>query len=409
MIEFNQQRIGVVGLGYVGLPLLIHLHQSKSVVFGFDVDKKLIEDLNAGITTNPNIDIKALHQIIKDPQSGISADANELKSCDVVVVCVPTPLNESKGIDLTYLKSAVSIIDENASSNVLVINESTSYPGTLREIFASKLQQSPTRVIHLATAPERIDPGNSIPIQEIPRVVGGIDEESKRRAKVFYDKYFSKVMLVSSPEIAEMSKLLENTFRQVNISLINEVNDLCRRAGIDAREVIQAASTKPYGFMRFDPSAGIGGHCIPVDPEYLQFFAGKFGNSLKIISAASSVNEDMGKLIFERLKNHTKNKVLSSGVILGIAYKANIPDSREAPAKILISYLRSRGIKISWHDPLIKTWEEEISSKLIENTWDFGIVVTAHDDLDINTAKKSCKVIFDCTGRYSFDPEIVQI
>jgi len=409
MIEVDQRRIGIVGLGYIGLPLLIHLQKSNSAVFGFDVDKKLVEELNSGITRNPNIDKKALCRVVEDHKSEISTDERGLKSCHTIVVCVPTPLNESKGVDLTYLKNAVSIIDENISSNVLVINESTSYPGTLREIFAVKLQKSSARKIYLATAPERIDPGNSIPIQDIPRVVSGIDKDSKRIAKEFYDKYFRNVMLVSSPEIAEMSKLLENTFRQVNISLVNEVNDLCRRAGIDAREVIQAASTKPYGFMRFDPSAGVGGHCIPVDPEYLQYFAGKFGESLKMISAASSVNEDMGKLIFERLKVHSKNSGFSSGVILGIAYKANIPDSRETPAKILIDYFRSRGLEVSWHDPLVQKLGGETSWELKDNSWDFGLVVTAHDALDIAEAKRSCKVIFDCTGRYSSDPEIVQI
>jgi UDP-N-acetyl-D-glucosamine dehydrogenase len=206
-----------------------------------------------------------------------------------------------------------------------------------------------------------------------------------------------------------MSKLLENSFRQVNISLVNELNDVCRRAGIDTRAVINAASTKPYGFMKFIPGAGIGGHCIPVDPEYLQYFAGKFGKSLRMIDAASSVNNDMGRLIFDRLKIRLKGSSFSKGVILGIAYKANVADSRDTPAKIIIRHFRSEGFMIDWHDPLIENWEEEISSNLIENTWDFGIVVTAHNDLDINAAKKSCKVIFDCTGRYSFDPEIVQI
>lgn len=409
MIEKRKGFVGVLGLGYVGLPLLLHLYSNGVDVLGFDIDESLVIDLNQAESKNPYVNNELLRNLVNDSKSEISTDETKLRECDVIVVCVPTPLTESHEVDLKYLRHAVDIIDANISSSTLVINESTSYPGTLREIFAAKLLSQDFRNIFLATAPERIDPGNATPIYEIPRVVSGIDAKSSSLAEEFYTKFFKTVVMVKTPEIAEMSKLLENTFRQVNISLVNEINDLCRRAGIDTREVIEAANSKPYGFMKFSPSAGIGGHCIPVDPEYLQYFAAKFGGPLKMISAATSVNREMGRLIFNRLSSFSESSRFAKGLILGVAYKPNVPDSRDTPAQALIDYLRSQGLTVNWHDPIVKIWNGEYSTSIDSNTWDFGIVVTAHDDLDIAKIKRKCGLIFDCTGRYLSDPEIVQI
>jgi UDP-N-acetyl-D-glucosamine dehydrogenase len=407
---YRESRVAVVGLGYVGLPLLVHLAENSASVVGYDVKLELIQSLSLGKSHIPDVSSDSLKHLIDLGKAKFSTNPETLSDCDVIVVCVPTPLDIQQGIDLSALDYASQAVATYAREGSLIISESTSYPGTLREIFGSRLsKQRAGENFYLATAPERMDPGSGFHIRRIPRVVSGINPESTMRAAEFYKNHFDIVTTVSTPEVAEMSKLLENTFRQVNISLINEINQLCREAGINTREVIDAAGTKPYGFMKFFPSAGIGGHCIPVDPEYLQHFAMKFGDPLKIVSAATNVNLELGKSIVNRIEKLSTSKQFVSGLILGVSYKANVPDVRDTPANGIIEAMMDLNIKARWHDPLVKIWRGESSTPLRSDSWDFGVVVTAHDDLDINAAKKSCKVIFDCTGRYSFDPEIVQI
>lgn len=404
-----QRKIGVIGLGYVGLPLLLHLHSYGASVVGYDLDESLLSKLQKGESRNPHIELEALRDLNSDTTSDLTSDGSKLESCETIVVCVPTPLKSDGQIELKYLEQAVKIINLHMTPETLIINESTSFPGTLRKVFFNKLSENSNRSFYLATAPERIDPGNPMPLMRIPRVVGGIDLKSTQRAFDFYNRFFEKVLVVSSPEIAEMSKLLENTFRHVNISLINEFNDLCRRSNIDTREVIEAANSKPFGFMKFVPSAGIGGHCIPVDPEYLQYFAQLSGAPLKLVSAASDVNNKMGEVIVKRIARLLHGRNPLSALILGVAYKPNIPDIRDTPAKAILQALNSQGINVDWHDPLVEQWHGKKSSSLKDGSWEVGIVVTAHDLLDIELAKTKCKTIFDCTGRYSHIPEIVQI
>lgn len=404
------KKIGVVGVGYVGLPLLMRFVDQGAIVVGYDTNQRLCEELNSGKSRIPDVPNEDLVKAISKKLVSFSSNPISLSSCDVIVVCVPTPLGKNSDIDISLLKSAVDSISLVAPDQCLIINESTSYPGTLREIFSVTFKEKRRNSkFYLATAPERIDPGNSIPIEDIPRVVGGIDQESTDKAAEFYGLFFNKIHKVSTPEVAEVSKLLENTFRQVNISLVNELNDLCRDLGIDTREAIEAASTKPYGFMRFTPSAGIGGHCIPVDPEYLQFFARKSGKNMNMISAATSVNNSLAERITRRVTTRFGLTKVKSGIILGVAYKPNIPDCRDTPALAIKRSFQELGISIDWHDPLVMQWDDETSTEIGNGQWDFGLIVTGHDALDLKSIKQRCGVVFDLTGRFISDHEIVQI
>lgn len=406
----STQTIGVIGLGYVGLPLAIHFADQGAKVIGFDINDEHIESLKSGVSPFPDVQSSKLDRLLKSTHISFTNEAKDLSQCEVLVVCVPTPLTPEKKVDLSALENAARLVASHAKNEALIISESTSYPGTLREVFQSRLSgERANESFYLATAPERVDPGSNFEFRDIPRVVGGVDEASTLKVIDFYKRFFTQVHQVSSPEVAELSKLLENTFRQVNISLVNEINDLCRRVGIDTREVIEAASTKPYGFMKFSPSAGIGGHCIPVDPEYLQYFAGRSGAPLKLVSAASSVNDEMGESIAKRVEKYLGGRIPSSVLVLGIAYKPNVPDVRDTPAKAVIESLRARGVDVAWHDPLADTWLGETSVDLNNGEWDVGIVVTSHDVLEIDLARSRCGVIFDCTGNFTHIPEIVQI
>lgn len=410
MIEERFFPTGVVGLGYVGLPLTIHLASHGMKVIGFDISSDVVSTLNLGRSHIRDIKDSQVVDLLSKNQIEFTIDISRIKECKVVIVCVPTPINESSEIDLSALTTVVASIKDHVTPGTLIVNESTSYPGTLREVFDDVLNQDKKRrSVFLATAPERVDPGSTFEFAKVHRVVGGIDPESTARAVDFYSNFFANVHKVTSSEVAELSKLLENTFRQVNISLVNEFNVLCRRVGIDTREVIEAAATKPYGFMKFIPSAGIGGHCIPVDPEYLQYFARRSGPPLRMISAASAVNHEMGENVVNSVEGHSIGRKLASALLLGVAYKPNIPDLRDTPAEAILRSLSSRGIKTDWHDPLVDTWHGQKGSNLNVGKWEVGIIVTAHDALDIEQVQGSCEMVFDCTGKYSNISSIVQI
>ena len=410
MTQVKNQKVGIVGLGYVGLPLALHISSHGSNVVGFDINSRDIENLVEGKSRIPSVSNVQLVELLKSSFLSFTIDPRELEKCQIVIICVPTPLKGNGEIDLSFLESAADVLVDFVTAGTLIVSESTSYPGTLREVFQSRLQEKRKgEKFYLATAPERVDPGSQFSFRDIPRVVSGIDSVSTAKAVEFYSQFFTRVIRVSSPEVAEMSKLLENTFRQVNISLVNEFNDICRRSGINTREVIDAAATKPYGFMKFNPSAGIGGHCIPVDPEYLQFFAKRSGSTLRMVSAASSVNGDMGELIVKRVEGLLAGLRLTKVLLVGVAYKSNIPDVRDTPATAILEAFQSRGIQVDWYDPLVDNWRNEKSSNLIHDKWQVAIVVTAHDEIDINNIEKSCGKVFDCTGKYSNISSIVQI
>jgi UDP-N-acetyl-D-glucosamine dehydrogenase len=293
-----------------------------------------------------------------------------------------------------------------------VISESTSYPGTLRSIVAKQLRNFDidSKEIFLSVAPERINPGDQTPFSKIPRVIGAMSSHALKLTEQFYESLGCETFCASSPEVAEMSKLIENTFRQINISFINDLQELAYRSGINLRESIVAASTKPYGFMPFYPSAGIGGHCIPVDPHYLNFFAEQFNMKLNLITESTLINENMGKRIVNRIENEIKGEVKNRNILLlGITYKPNIADTRETSAIKIYEELRLRGANVSWHDSIVDEWNATKSSSIAETSWDVCLLISPHDTLDIDLILKHSRFVLDTSGKFSHNPRIIQI
>ena len=327
-----------------------------------------------------------------------SSDSNSVSNVEVVIIAVPTPLNGDRSPDLSAIKSAVKVISNNIKSAILIINESTSYPGTLRNEIAKTISED-TAIQHLyAASPERVDPGNkNYSMRNTARLISGLTTDATVKAHEFYSAFCNEIILVDTPEIAEMAKLFENTFRQVNIALVNELAQIANVLDIPVRKVIEAAASKPYGFMEFQPSAGVGGHCIPVDPSYLSYVAERAGVTATFIARANQVNLEMPDYIVNRVKHDFGGEL--SGIefnIIGVAYKANVSDTRETPALRLIELLNKEGALVKWHDPLVKNWNNQESSSI--SSGDALIIVTLHDDIDINQILKA-NYVFDCTGK----------
>jgi UDP-N-acetyl-D-glucosamine dehydrogenase len=374
-------RVGVIGLGYVGQTVALAASKSGSTVIGFDVNKTLVEELLVQKIQN----FTATH------------DENELKGCEIVLIAVPTPLTDDRNPDLSFLYSAADLISRNFASPILIINESTSYPGTLRNEIAQRIFDS-SGVMHLyATSPERVDPGNSKwDVKNTPRLLSGLTPEAIARAKSFYSTFCDTIIETSTPEVAEAAKLFENTFRQVNIALVNEFAQIAHALQIDSREIMNAAATKPYGFMEFTPGAGVGGHCIPVDPIYLSDVAAKAGVPATFIERASQVNQAMPAYVVSRVVAAAGGSIKGKKVVvIGVAYKSNVSDTRETPSAEIIKLLTLAGAEVSWHDRLVGTWQGQSSSAIDGN--EIAIVVTRHSDLTDQQIKMATYV-FDCTG-----------
>ena len=387
-------RVAIIGQGYVGLTIAVGAATVGHSVVGFDINSKLVAELNSGISHIEGISSKALNSLISKNAYSASADAAVLDGCEVIVIAVPTPLDEKRNPDLSCVHSAASLIAENVTSPVLIVNESTSYPGTLRKEIAARI----TGMNHLyASSPERVDPGNTKwGVKNTPRLIGGSTPEAVTKAKEFYSSFCDTVIEVSSPEVAEAAKIFENTFRQVNIALVNEFAQIADALGISGREVLDAAATKPYGFMEFNPGPGVGGHCIPVDPTYLAYVANEVGVPATFIKRANEVNLAMPAYIVKRVIAGAGGSVKGkSVVVIGVSYKANVADTRETPSASIIDLLRAAGATVTWHDPLVRTWRGENSVDLGAN--DVAIVVTKHDEVSVADLMKS-SYIFDCTG-----------
>ncbi len=342
-IENREARAGVVGLGYVGLPLAMAYVDAGYRVLGYDVDPAKAEDLKAGRSYIGDV---ADEQVAAAAAAGafeVTTDAARLAAPDVVAVCVPTPLTADKEPDLSFLDDTAETLARHLRPGQLVIVESTVYPGATREAVLPRLEKSGLtagRDFWLAFSPERVDPGNAFPFKEIPTVVGGTDEASGRLAAAFYKPVIQEVIKVSSAEVAEMSKLLENTYRAVNIALVNELKVICDKMGLDVFEVIAAAATKPYGFQEFTPGPGVGGHCIPLDPYYLAWRARRAGHESRFVELAGQVNDEMPAYVVARLEEALRargRKDLAGArvLVLGVAYKANVDDLRESPALVV--------------------------------------------------------------------------
>ena len=393
-------KVSIVGQGYVGLTISAFASKHHEVV-GFDLNSEIVSDLNKGISHIEGVDSKDIKDAIYAGKYKATTAAADIAGSEIVVIAVPTPLNANRRPDLTYVDSACKVIGENLTGPALIINESTSYPGTLRDYIKTAIEKySRLKLEHqYAISPERVDPGRADYNQKnTPRLYAGLTPEATARTREFYATFCDNLVEVSSPEVAEAAKLFENTFRQVNIALVNELAQISHALGIDVRETLDAAGTKPYGFMKFSPSAGVGGHCIPVDPSYLADVAEKAGVTATFIQRANEVNLDMPKYIVGRVEKDNGGSLNGKKVlVVGVAYKPNVADTRETPAELLINALESLGAVVSWSDPVVGTWQGKDSVAL--SGADIAVVVTKHDVVSAAEILKSAPYVFDTTGK----------
>jgi UDP-N-acetyl-D-glucosamine dehydrogenase len=396
-------KVVVIGQGYVGLPLALAIAEAGHEVVGFDLNQDLVRNLNSGRSHIEDVQDTDLENLIKKSNYKSTSNPSDFAESDIAIIAVPTPLNSKREPDVSFVESASEILGKHLFKGALIINESTSYPGTLRSIIVPAVEKySPSGVKHeFAISPERVDPGNkNWKIKNTPRLYAGLTPEAAKKTKDFYSTFCDTIIELSSPETAEAAKLFENTFRQVNIALVNEFSLICHKLGINVHEVLDGAATKPYGFMKFSPGIGVGGHCIPVDPTFLSFAANKAGADSKFIDLANEVNFKMPKKIIEELSDRRNDKIEGKTIlIVGISYKLNIADIRESPTLRLIEELRSKGNKVYWHDPLVKTWNGESSLDLHDiSKIDFTIISILHDVIDRKMITKSKTEVYDLTG-----------
>ncbi len=404
----ESMKIGIVGLGYVGLPLAVAFAEAGNEVVGLEADPRKVEGLNAGrshIEDVPDSVLAPLGDRLR--ATGNQAD---LASCEAIVICVPTPLTGSREPDLTYLLDSATALSGILQPNQLIVLESTTYPGTTRERLLPILEESGLRAgrdFHLAFSPERIDPGRTdYTVKTTPKLVGGLTEACTARARELYSLICDEVVVLSSPETAELSKLLENIFRSVNIALVNELAQLCDRLEIDVWEVIDAASTKPFGFMRFEPGPGMGGHCLPVDPFYLAFKAREHDFYPEFIELAGKINQTQPAFCIERIEralNEAEKPVKGSKILLlGLSYKAGVGDIRESPALKIAKRLIELGGDVSYHDPHVSSVSElglesvELAGAL--DAADVVAILTAHPELDYEEVVSRAELVADFRG-----------
>lgn len=390
----------VVGLGYVGLPLAVSAAKSGNIVFGYDISKEKILTLKAGQSFIPEISTEELIKLQSTGQISFISELVKQSEKTVYIIAVPTPLDLDKNPDLTMLKKACESIAKVVVDDCLIINESTSYIGTLRDLIKPIIDsQSQLSTLKYAVAPERIDPGNKKWfIRNTPRLISGITDEAKKEAIFFYGQFCDKIHEVSTPEVAEAAKLFENSFRQVNIALVNELAQIADKLNFSTHEAIMAAATKPFGFMPFYPSIGVGGHCIPVDPSYLSYSAEIAGVDAKFIKLANQVNSSMPKIIKDRVRDYLGGDLAGKQVqIAGISYKPDISDLRESPALDLIKELETAGAIVSWHDPFVDEYKGKHSVAL-SNKIDLGLIVTPHSQIDFSIWQETNIKVLDLSA-----------
>ena len=393
-------KVSIIGQGYVGLTISAFAGEFYHVV-GFDSNENIVNRLNAGISHIEGVESSVLEEWIKKGNYSATSDPTDIFNSDIVVIAVPTPLSKNRKPDLTYIDAACKTIGENLKTPALIINESTSFPGTLRDYIKPAIEKySSGKIEHLyAISPERVDPGRGDYNQKnTPRLFSGLTTDATTRTRDFYSKFCDKLVEVSSPEVAEAAKLFENTFRQVNIALVNEFAQIAHALGISVHETIDAANTKPYGFMKFTPSAGVGGHCIPVDPTYLAAVAEERGVPATFIKRANEVNLEMSKYVVDRMQSDNGGSLQGKKVlVIGVAYKPNVADVRETAAELVIEHLRERGAIVSWHDEVVGSWNGEKSSAL--QGADIAVVITKHDFVSEESIMASAPYVFDTTGK----------
>lgn len=407
------QSAGVIGLGYVGLPLLVEMARAGLRAVGFDVDPRRRREIASGQSPIEDIKSSDLGPLVASGALRVAEDWTALREADAVSICVPTPLRKSKEPDISFIHTAAETLAPHLRRGQLVILESTTYPGTTREIVLPILEATGLRCgrdFHLAFSPERVDPGNLVwPLTRIPKVIGGITPACTQRAAAFYGRIFETVHPVSSAEAAEMAKLLENTFRAVNIGLVNEFALACQRLGLDTWEVIRASATKPFGFMSFRPGPGIGGHCIPVDPQYLSWKMRLLNFTTRFIDLAEEVNAEMPRHVVQRLSMllNDRGKALSRSriTVIGVAYKADVSDVRESPALDIIGLLLQAKAKVAYHDPFVPQIDVEgaalrsspLTRALLRRS-DAVIIITPHSDISVREICALAPLVFDTRG-----------
>lgn len=402
----HRARIGVIGLGYVGLPLALEFARAGFCVTGIDIDKKRIDAIRKGSSYVLDVKDRDLEEAVKRGRLRATSDFTMLKELDAVSICVPTPLRKTKEPDISHIISACERIAQYLHRRQIIVLESTTYPGTTDEIILPILEKRGEKVgrdFFLAFSPERIDPGNRFyNTRNIPKVIGGITPSCTCLARTLYEQIIEKVIPVSSTKVAEMVKLLENTFRSVNIGLVNELALMCHKLGIDVWEVIDVASTKPFGFIPFYPGPGLGGHCIPSDPFYLSWKARSHNFTARFIELAGEINSAMPGYVVDRIMDalNTKKKCLAGAkiLVLGITYKKNISDTRESPAIEIIHLLKSKGAKVNFVDPYVNRFDNLRSSVLSQKllrTSDAVVIVTDHDAFDYKFIVDNAPLIID--------------
>ena len=404
--------LGVIGLGYVGLPLAFEKANAGYKTIGFDIQAEKVDKVNKGINYIGDILDQEFSRVVKSGKLSASSDYTKVFDCDAICICVPTPLDNYQQPDISFVKSSVENILPHLHKDMLIILESTTYPGTTREIVLPILEKSGLKCgidFFLAFSPERVDPGNKFyKTKNTPKVVGGITTNCTALASKLYESILeAPVFTVSSPEIAEMEKILENTYRNINIGLINELAILCNRMGINIWEVIDAAKSKPYGFQAFYPGPGLGGHCIPLDPYYLSWKAREFGFHTSMIESSMMINDKMPEYCVERaskILNKFKKPMNGSKILVsGVAYKHDIDDYRESPGIDVIIELEKLGAQVEYYDPFIPEYKEHKSSKKsligltrsVISKFDLVIITAAHTKIDYLLIQESAKFIFD--------------
>ncbi len=393
-------KVSIIGQGYVGLTISAYAAKHYEVV-GLDLNPKVVFSLNNGVSHIEGVNSKDIQDAIASGNYKATSDGSEIVGSEIIVIAVPTPLDKYRKPDLTYIDGACRVIAENLTRPALIINESTSFPGTIRKFIKPKIEKySQGKFNHeYAISPERVDPGREDFNQtNTPRLYAGLTPAATARTRDFYSTFCDNLIEVSSPEVAEAAKLFENTFRQVNIALVNELAQISHALGIDVRETLDAAGTKPYGFMKFSPSAGVGGHCIPVDPSYLADVAEKAGIEASFINRANEVNLDMPKYIAGRIERDNGGSLKGKNVlVVGVAYKPNVADTRETPAELLVNALEMLGAVVTWNDPVVGSWHGRDSVAL--SGADIAVVVTKHDVVSAGEILMSAPYVFDTTGK----------
>ena len=409
-IRSRRARAGVIGLGYVGLPLLVEFAKAGFEAVGFDVDPDKVVALSRGESYIADVPAEEVRAVRIDGRLTATTDFSALADLDTINICVPTPLRKTKDPDLSYIVAAVDEVARHLHAGQLIILESTSYPGTVEEVVQPKLEEAGLRAgrdFFLAFSPERVDPGNTEwTTRNIPKVVGGVDDASTRLAAALYEQIVETVVRVSSTRVAEMVKLLENTFRAVNIGLVNELALMCRELSVDVWEVIEAAKTKPFGFMPFYPGPGLGGHCIPIDPFYLSWKARQSGFESRFIELAGYINAGMPRYVVERIADalNTCSKAINGSRVhlFGMAYKPGVSDTRESPAIDIVQLLLQRGAVVGYSDPfvaVVETGSATLEGVSVDEALDAGIdcavITTHHPGIDYEQIARRVPAVVD--------------